>query len=127
MTKAFYALLLSVTILITGIFFSPDLQKMMMNRFHWRDSSFVRWSLLQFVPSMYNFSNRIEITPGASSKQVNHFPIRMITFNTTTRQLLYENGGNYRVTLSSSYHDTNLVTVYDLETQTPHLLLKYGP
>ena len=126
MTKAFYALLIGTATLIAAIFFSTELQKLMMARFHWRDSSFARWGVLQFVPSMYNFSNRIEISPGGSSLQVNHFPIRAITFNPKTRQQLVENAGPYRVTLSSRYRETTMTTVYDLEIQSPVLFLNYG-
>lgn len=125
-TKAFYALLLSVSILIAGMFFSFDIQRMMISRFHWRDTSFLHWSALQFVPSMYNFSNRIELSPGISSLQVNHFPMRAITFNPRTREQLALSDGPYRVTLSSHYRSTQLETIYDLDRQPPYLIFRYA-
>jgi len=126
MTKAFYALLIGVTLLIGSLSFSSDVQMMMLRRFHWRDSSFVRWSLLQCVPSMYNFGNRIELNPGSTSRQMNHFPLRAITFNPQVRQSLAENSGHYTVTLSSHYRSSTLTTSYDLESQSAKLIFDHG-
>lgn len=46
---------------------------------------FVRWALLQPLPSMYNFTNVVRIeTPGdeppAGTFWVNHYPLRAITY-----------------------------------------------
>ncbi len=125
-TKAFYAVLLATAALISSMAFSSDIQKMMMRRFHWRDTSFLHWSALQFVPSMYNFSNRIELSPGISSLQVNHFPMRVITFNPKTREQLAVSEGPYRVTLSSHYRSTQLETIYELDRQPPYLIFRYA-
>lgn len=124
-TKAFYGAMLAVVLLIVGMFFSVDIQKMMMRRFHWRDSSFLHWSLLQFVPSMYNFSNHITITPGLPPHQVNHFPLREITFNPYLRQAIAESDESFKVTLTSQYRNTLVVSHYELNVQAPSLIFKY--
>lgn len=141
-TKVFYALLGVVAAVLAAVPFSPAVQRMIMAKFHWRGPSFAQWALLQFVPSMYNFSNEIWVTqdpvdvvtaadtPPASAllyQRVNHFPLRMITFRPEVRESFAQSGQHFNVVLRSRYRDTTLISVYEMDSYPPALIFKNVP
>ncbi len=138
-TKVFYVLLGVVAAVLAALPFSPPVQRMIMEKFHWRSPSFAQWVLLQFVPSMYNFSNEIWVTqepvdsvkagdaPPASAllyQRVNHFPLRMITFRPEVRESFAQSGQHFNVVLRSRYQDASLVSVYEMDSYPPVLIFK---
>lgn len=141
-TKIFYALLGLVAAVLAALPFSPPVQRMIMAKFHWRGPSFAQWGLLQFVPSMYNFSNEIWVTrepvdlskaadaPPASVllyRRVNHFPLRMITFRPEVRESFAQSGQHFNVVLQSRYQDASLISVYEMDSYPPALIFKNVP
>jgi hypothetical protein len=123
-TKVFYIFLAGMAALLIALPFSPGVRRTLMEKFHWRGESFIRWGVLQFIPSMYNFSNEIQVEPGHLVRQVNHFPLRVITFNPQVRQYLALSGQTFDVTLRSRFQGTTVETFYKLESQPPVLIFK---
>jgi hypothetical protein len=104
---------------------SATVARAAMARFHLRSSSVVLWQLMQIVPSMYNFENRIWITeaplddealaepPSTTGFYINHYPARTLTYGYQRRWL----GGLKKplyVTLRSRYQGHDLVTRFKL-------------
>jgi hypothetical protein len=131
-TKVFFLIIALVFIFLSALLVSPYIQRLIMAKFHWRARSFTAWSLLQFIPSMYSFSNEIVVTqtpitpplelasfqqPSARFyRRVNHFPLRMITFSPQVREFFAESRQDYYVYLRSHYRGVVLNTVYQMES-----------
>ncbi len=131
-TKLFLFVIGFVLMFLFALFFYPNIQRLIMAKFHWRAKSFAVWSFLQFIPSMYSFSNEIVVTqtpiapplelasfqqPSAQFyRRVNHFPLRMITFSPQVREFFVKSRQNYYVYLRSRYRGVVLTTVYELES-----------
>lgn len=100
---------------------SSTVARVAMARFHLRSSSVVLWRLMQIVPSMYNFENRIWITeaplldealgdsPSTTGFYINHYPTRIMTYG-DQRRLLGSLEKPLFVTLRSRYQGQDLVT-----------------
>ncbi|MCB9757375.1 MAG: hypothetical protein H6753_02995 [Candidatus Omnitrophica bacterium] len=141
-TKVFFLIITLVFIFLSALLFSPYVQRLIMAKFHWRAKSFAAWGLLQFIPSMYSFSNEIVVTQTPVSqplelaffdqsqvqlyRRVNHFPLRMITFSPQVREFFVESRQNYYVYLRSHYRGVVLTTVYQMESNGSELRLKNG-
>lgn len=138
-TNVFFLIIGFVLMFLFALFFSSHIQRLVMAKFHWRAKSFAAWSLLQFIPSMYSFSNEIVITqapidpPFASAsfqqssaqfyRRVNHFPLRMITFHPQAREFFANSRQNYYVYLRSRYRGVILNTVYQMQSNGSELRL----
>lgn len=131
-TKIFFSVIVLVLMFLFALFFSLNIQRLIMAKFHWRAKSFAVWSLLQFIPSMYSFSNEIVVTQTPITqplelaafdqsqaqlyRRVNHFPLRVITFSPQVREFFAESRQDYYVYLRSRYRGVVLTTVYELES-----------
>lgn len=138
-TKIFFSVIALVLMFLFALFFSLNIQRLIMAKFHWRAKSFAVWSLLQFIPSMYSFSNEIVVTqapitppfelasfqqPSAQFyRRVNHFPLRMITFSPQVREFFVKSRQNYYVYLRSRYRGVVLTTVYEMKSNGSELRL----
>lgn len=122
-TQFFFAFLGVAAALLLIMFFSPRVQIMMMKKMHLRNDSFLQWALLQPVPSMYNFNNTIRIDPDGLVGQMNHFPLRAITYRPMVRKSLAESGRRFFVTVKSTYRGAELVSQFELTSTPPSLVL----
>ena len=86
-------------------------------RFHLTSDSKILWAMTQFVPSMYNFENKITFNEhGAQhSFYINHYPTRTITTG-GGRQYLRESKEAH-ITLNTKYQDIEVETVYEVTAQ----------
>ncbi len=131
-TKLFLSVIGGIVVALVSLLFSPDVERLVMQKFHWRAKSFVAWSILQFVPSMYSFSNEIVVTQEFVDQpldlvsldqlsspfyfHVNHFPLRLITFTPKAREFFSSSRQSYYVYLRSRYRDVVLDTVYQMNS-----------
>ena len=92
-TRLFFTALGAVAVMQLGKLFFPSPY---LRQFHLNSNSFFEWSLLQTVPSMYNYSNRIWVSYDPYNEmtikeiaalelehegmQMNHYPVRVFTF-----------------------------------------------
>jgi hypothetical protein len=105
-------------------------QKQIMEKFHLKTDNFVRWSLMQFIPSMYSFSNEVwmSIEPVFEDFErnerafndiyvhywINHYPLRYASFSLKNRQAYARSGRLYYIYIRSSYRDSALTSIYHL-------------
>jgi hypothetical protein len=125
-TAAFYLLIMAAAVFIAVMGISANGQTLIMKKFHLRGISYPHWAVLQFVPSMYHFSNELWISRQPLTEQaiagsaalpaetlhlwVNHFPLNFVYFSLTHRTF-FDKGYRY-VALRSVYRDHQLITVY---------------
>jgi len=81
--RSILALLALGAMLLLAVPLHDGAARLLMGKMHLR-GPFLRWAVLQLVPSMYNFANvaRIEIPgaePAAETIWLNHYPLRAIT------------------------------------------------
>ncbi|HUS40619.1 MAG: hypothetical protein WBF93_12960 [Pirellulales bacterium] len=91
------ALLLALAMLATiALPLTPRGREMLVRAHHLRVEPYAAWSILQFLPSMYSYANRVWVSPvpldestlvgsgrfpdGTHTEWVNHYPPRVITF-----------------------------------------------
>ena len=136
-TLAFYILILFVYVILIGKAFCPSIQRLFMAQYHLRyDNSkdFPRWAALQFIPSMYNFSNelwysdqRIEEMsklsgPGVHHRWINHYPLRFVSFG-LYRELFFAGAREHFIYLRSCYRGECLMTNYRIIPEGVQMLL----
>lgn len=120
---SFFAVLTLVALFLLSMPFSSGVQILLMKKMHLRSDSFLQWSALQFVPSMYNFNNTILIEPEGFTGQINHYPLRVITYRPAVRQSLAESGRDFLLTANSTYQGTALTSRFELRSVPPVLIL----
>ena len=126
-TGAFILILILVSVLLFSLRFCPWTQRQIMEKFHLKSPSFARFAVFQFIPSMYNFSNEILITGSlvkggqdalyVAKFQVNHYPLRMISFGSRNRSELIKSGAPRFAFIRSRYNGHTLDSIYALEPQ----------
>ncbi len=100
---------------------SSTARELAIRRFHAAGWSFPAWAMLQPLPWMYNFENRVSVTSERSDKPqclprlefVNHQPYGKL-FATYDRYWYRECGGA-RVKLSTTYRGLVIETEYQVE------------
>lgn len=129
-TSVFYSLIFGISLFLAFLPFSRENQMLIMEKFHLRSPSFAQWSILQFVPSMYNFSNEVWLSPSPLSKTavdggeilpqgaqhfwMNHYPIRIIYFSLGHRRDLVKKGKPVYALVRSRFRGHELVTRYKI-------------
>ena len=108
-----------VTTWLLSIFLMTSVSRMALARFHLQTGSFLGWSVQQVVPAMYNFENRFEFQPDrpisstvvefAKTRQLNHFPVRVVTFF-DSRYGLFHDGNGAQLLITSRYRGQQLIT-----------------
>jgi hypothetical protein len=99
---------------------SARARELAMRRFHAAGWSFAGWAMLQPLPWMYNFENRLTVTPERSdqpqcrarSEFVNHQPYGR--FFTPHDRYWYRECGPARVRFSSTYRGLTIETGYSI-------------
>ena len=100
--------------------FTTTIPRLALDRFHLQTGSFVGWSLQQIIPPMYNFENEFEFVadrPVSAAvleyakfdHQMNHFPVRCVTFF-EGRYRLFNEGNGANLKLVSRYRQQRLIT-----------------
>jgi len=134
------ALLLGIAILATAvtalsIVFSTPMKVASLKRFHLGNDNYGIWAAHQFVPSMYNFDNKVafsnhssdlavanEHDPTFTTDTLNHFPARHITFgNLRIKQFGEIDHGTFRMV--SSYRGQRLISTWKIDTRDDVLLV----
>lgn len=116
----------------------PGLAERGIKQFHLTVESYPEWFLMQPIPAMYNFGNEIwignsphkplpVIVRGKKKKHfhtwVNHYPLRVVTFN-WTRPIIVREKGNKYITLKSHYRGQEVETVYFLKIDDGEIYMK---
>jgi len=139
-TLLFYLILILTCLFLLNMPFCPWAQDLIMNKFHLKTKSFAKWSALQFIPSMYNFSNEIWMSSEPIFKDfdrderyfndiyvhywMNHYPLRYTSFNLHKRKKFFQSGHSYYVYLKSSYQGNKLTSIYHLKSTKNSLYLE---
>ena len=124
--------LLAIAVLVTAvaavsILFSKSMQVAALKRFHLGSKNYSTWAIHQFVPSMYNFENKIvfsnlatnlddvdEQDPTLIKDTLNHFPARHITFGVFRKQHFGEHDqAAFRMT--STYRNQRLISNWKID------------
>ena len=128
---------------ISALPLSSAVQETFLRRFHLASGDFPLWAIQQTIPSMYNFENKVWISPqqlmqheidqldndesriinlsasdkrNVESSMVNHFPTRMATF--AYRRSVLKRIPNGYFYLRSRYRGKEIKTTYELEPGT---------
>jgi len=134
-TRAFYSFLLCAALFLAALPACPWAQRQIMQKFHLKTASFVRFALLQFLPSMYNFDNEALVSefkaaadPFASDLfihfQANHHPLRFVSFGLNNRREFLKNGSSKYVYLRSRFNGQRLDSLYVIEPKANTLNVK---
>ena len=151
-TKLFYALLIGAAMLLFSKCIFPASTKTFSRQFHLNSSSYTEWALLQTLPAMYNFSNEFWYTPYPYDEEtmddieagaldeirhdapfsiiehyyINHYPLRLLTFNLNRRFFAPEDEEILAVYVRSNYQGISTLSAYEvhLENNTTVLTLK---
>ena len=147
-SKDIPSLILFAIIAITGLWIaalplSAAVQETYLRRFHLASANFPGWAIQQTIPSMYNFENKVWVSPEPlmqfeidqleneesrivdspsgemayiESSMVNHFPTRIATF-ADKRTDLIRNPNGY-LYLRSRYRGKEIKTTYKVEPGT---------
>lgn len=118
---------------LVGMLVTTSVSRMTLDRFHLQTESFLGWSIQQVIPAMYNLENRFEFQPDravdstamefAKTKQLNHFPLRIVTFF-DSRYGLFHDGNGARLLVTSRYRGQQLITDWRVIASTDGLELK---
>ncbi len=137
------AVIVMAAMWILSLPLSSAVQETYLRRHHLASADFPRWAIQQTIPSIYNFENKVWISPerlmqfeldqldndesrvvsgflgekrNIESSMVNHFPTRLATFADERVQLVRNpNGYLY---LRSRYRGKEIKTTYELEPGT---------
>ena len=119
--------------------FVPGVQKKLIQHFHLHGQSFFEWSVWHFIPWMYNYENEIwmsrdpldvsslsrdQIPQGVYHEQVNHFPLRTITFG-WHRYMFYSPNRLRYIYIRSRYQSMTLLSHYVLEKDQRGLMIRF--
>ena len=124
--------LLGMAVLITAvaalsILFSKPMQIASLKRFHLASDNYGIWAIHQFVPSMYNFENKIAFSnqaenlddvddqdPTLITQTLNHFPAQHVTFGNYRKQHFADyNQGTFRMV--STFRNQRLVSTWKID------------
>lgn len=134
-TKVFYGLIFLVLILQCYKFFLP---KFFLKNQLLANDSFLEWGALQTVPSMYNYSNAIWVSDFPYNKQelndirdglydhskiqVNHYPLRVISFNNSRDKFFPNQPGSFYV--QSSFRGITILRAYQSRLESDELIIE---
>ena len=107
------ALVAAVVVWLVLTPFVPAVASASMHRFHLRSQSFLTWAVQFPIPTMYNFSNRYQISEvppdlvdpiiiESDKRYINHFPVRIFTFFNTRYRYL-DAGTDRWLTVDTTY------------------------
>ena len=127
-TALLYLSILSVALFLISLPLCPWSVKQVMEKFHLKSPAFTQWSLLQAVPSMYNFSNKYALSTtleddnifeqqATTSFQINHYPLRYTSFGLGVRKAFLKRGTTSYIYLRSRYNKEEMTSIYIIE---PH-------
>ncbi len=115
-----------VSTVVLTLPFSITSQRMALNRFHFQTPSFTVWAFQQTIPAMYTLENSFDYQSDGEYNndmnnllrvhQLNHFPMRVITFF-DYRQCLLRNGADGFLTIRSRYQNQFLETHWRVQTR----------
>jgi hypothetical protein len=105
---------------LVGMLVTTSVSRMALDRFHLQTESFLGWSIQQVIPAMYNFENQFEFQPDQAvasnvvefakkTRQLNHFPLRIVTFF-DSRYGLFHEGNGAQLLITSRYRGQQLIT-----------------
>ena len=123
-----------VAVWLVGMLVTTSVPRMALNRFHLQTESFFGWSVQQVIPAMYNFENQFEFQAdrtvpakvvefAKTTRQLNHFPIRIVTFF-DSRYGLFHDGNGAQLQFTSRYRGQQLITDWRVIASTDGLELK---
>ena len=135
-----YSVIILVALFIITLPFSRQTQGLLFEKFQLKTRSFVQWSVLQVIPSMYSFANEVWKSPVPFSDQfdpdqipanqpyqhywINHYPLRYITFSLTNRQKYIHLNTPYYINIRSRYHNNQLVSSYRINPKANRLYIE---
>ena len=137
-TALFCVLMAVIYLLLMAKAVCPYLQNLFMAQFHLRyqdQKDFPKWAALQFIPSMYNFSNEIWysnrlieggipiVDDGILHLWFNHYPLRFVSF-ANYRDLFFAGGREHFIYLRSCYRGQCLNTKYEIIANDKTIQLK---
>jgi hypothetical protein len=124
-TRLFYFAIIIMVLAQFSKFFAPEaFQKHQ----HLSSSSFVQWSFLSSIPSMYNYSNSVWVSPDPYDKytfdevvsgeldyvrvQLNHYPVRILSFRQDRDKVF---GASIKtVYLRTSFFGSTRISAYEV-------------
>lgn len=129
-THTFYALLAFVAIVLFSKFISDKAKVVFLNQFHLKQSSFPLFAAAHFIPPMYNFANEFwyshQLIDFAQMENntmpaknvmhfwVNHYPLRIITFN-LLRSFYFTQKDSQYIYVRSRFMNLTLRSIYRLQ------------
>lgn len=119
--KLFYGLIVLLYLIISCKLLFVSVQRESLKQFHLKTKTFSQWALMQLVPSMYNYEN--EYWYFNYHGWANHYPLRVITFNSYRKQSVdYLDG--HLVTIRSRYRSQDLFSEYMIELKNDQLIVE---
>ncbi len=119
-----YAVLVALGVYSASVLMMPistRARELAVRRFHASGWNFTAWAMLQPLPWMYNFENRLSVTYARGEQRqcqplaefVNHQPYGRLF--TPHDRYWYRECGGARVRLSSTYRGLSIETIYVVE------------
>lgn len=129
-TTCFYALLMLVATVLLGKCVSDQVKKVFLKQFHLEQTSFPLFAAVHFIPPMYSFANELwyshqmldfEVMERNNSTTnevlylwVNHYPLRIVTFNLLRPIYVNQEKPQY-IYLRSRFMNLTLRSLYQLQ------------
>ena len=119
--------ILATSVAALSILFSKQMRVASLKRFHLASDNYSVWAAHQFVPSMYNFENKIVFSnlatnpddvddqdPTLVKDTLNHFPARRITFGDFRKRQFGEyDQATFQMT--STFQNQRLVSTWKID------------
>lgn len=138
-TRLFFLLIVMCAGFIVAAIFTPRIERLVMSKFHLRTTPAGLWYILQLVPSMGNFTGELWVMEGPLNmkaledpvfqpnalfyQKVSDYPLKVLISDPAQRGAWAEKEKFFRIALRTTYQGRSMVTVYDMESQPPELLL----
>lgn len=129
-TACFYVLLLAVSIVLLSKCISDKVKTVFLKQFHLEQSSFPLFATVHFIPPMYSFANEFwynhqlfdfdQMEKNKITTQdvlylwVNHYPLRIVTFNLLRPVYMNQEKPQY-IYLRSRFMNLTLHSLYQLQ------------
>ena len=133
-TTFFYVLIILVSISQVCKFIFPVT---FLKQFHLQSDHFIKWAVIQPIPSMYSYSNRAWISKyeydsytvqdiinrelELEGMQLNHYPSRTFTFRNDREKVLGKSVKT--VYLRSEFAGESLISVYSIKNEQNKILI----
>jgi len=135
-TTCFYALLLIISSVLISKCVSDKIKTVFLNQFHLKQPNFSLFAAVHFIPPMYSFANEFwyshqmldfEVMEKNKSTTnevlylwVNHYPLRIVTFN-LLRPIYFNQEKPQYIYLRSRFMDKTIRSIYQLQRQASSL------